>query len=45
MFVRVIRSGYELAYEPSAIVWHVHLREDDLLANTSTDTAKASRQW
>ena len=31
MFVRVIRSGYELAYEPSAIVWHVHLREDDLL--------------
>jgi GT2 family glycosyltransferase len=31
MFVRVIRSGYELAYQPSAIVWHVHRREDDQL--------------
>jgi GT2 family glycosyltransferase len=31
MFVRIIRAGYELSYEPSAIVWHVHRREDDLL--------------
>ena len=24
MFVRVLRSGHELRYQPSAIVWHLH---------------------
>jgi hypothetical protein len=24
MFVRILRSGHLLAYEPSAIVWHEH---------------------
>ncbi len=28
MFVRVLRSGEALHYEPSAIVWHVHRRTD-----------------
>ncbi len=31
MFVRVIRAGYELSYQPSAIVWHIHRREDAAL--------------
>jgi len=31
VFVRVIRSGYALAYEPAALVWHEHrVDEDDL---------------
>jgi GT2 family glycosyltransferase len=25
MFVRVIRAGYELRFQPSAIVWHMHI--------------------
>jgi GT2 family glycosyltransferase len=30
-FVRILRSGHALAYEPSAIVWHEHrATEDDL---------------
>jgi GT2 family glycosyltransferase len=31
MFVRVLRGGYELVYQPGAIVWHVHRKEDDAL--------------
>jgi GT2 family glycosyltransferase len=31
MFVRVLRRGYELVYQPSAIVWHVHRRDNDAL--------------
>jgi len=27
MFVRVLRSGHELRFQPSAIAWHVHARE------------------
>jgi GT2 family glycosyltransferase len=31
IFVRIIRSGYALAYEPAALVWHEHRSgEDDL---------------
>ncbi len=30
-FVRVLRHGYELTYEPNAIVWHVHRRDDEAL--------------
>jgi hypothetical protein len=29
MFVRVLRAGHQLAFEPSAIAWHVHRRDDD----------------
>jgi GT2 family glycosyltransferase len=28
MFVRILRGGFQLRYEPSAIVWHLHRRED-----------------
>jgi len=28
MFVRVLRAGHALRYEPAAIVWHVHRRTD-----------------
>jgi GT2 family glycosyltransferase len=28
MFVRVIRAGHELRYQPSAIVWHIHRRDE-----------------
>jgi glycosyltransferase involved in cell wall biosynthesis len=28
MFVRVIRAGYKLHYQPSAIVWHLHRRNE-----------------
>ncbi len=31
MFVRSLRRGFELVYEPSAIVWHVHRREEHAL--------------
>lgn len=27
MFVRVLRSGHEIAFEPKSIVWHVHPKE------------------
>jgi GT2 family glycosyltransferase len=29
MFVRILRSGHDLAYEPSAIVWHEGRASDD----------------
>ena len=31
MFVRVLRAGFELTYQPSAIVWHVHRRGEEEL--------------
>jgi GT2 family glycosyltransferase len=31
IFVRVLRRGYELSYQPSAIVWHVHRADDEAL--------------
>jgi GT2 family glycosyltransferase len=30
-FVRVLRSGYALSYEPSALVWHEHRATDEAL--------------
>ena len=30
-FVRVLRSGYALSYEPAALVWHEHRASDDAL--------------
>ncbi len=27
MFVRVLRGGYELRFQPSAIVWHMHISD------------------
>jgi GT2 family glycosyltransferase len=30
-FVRVVRSGYALSYEPSALVWHEHRSTDEAL--------------
>ena len=29
MFVRVIRAGYELYFQPASIVWHIHRKSDD----------------
>jgi GT2 family glycosyltransferase len=29
LFVRVLRRGHTLVYQPAAIVWHVHRREDE----------------
>ncbi|WP_424464739.1 glycosyltransferase family 2 protein [Pseudoclavibacter helvolus] len=31
MFVRVLRGGFTLAYEPSALVWHQHRADADAL--------------
>ncbi len=31
MFVRVLREGYGLTYQPSAIVWHVHRSDESSL--------------
>lgn len=31
MFVRVLRAGHTLAYEPSAVVWHHHRADDAAL--------------
>ena len=31
MFLRVLLSGFQLAYEPGALVWHRHRREPDAL--------------
>ena len=30
-FVRILRSGYALSYEPSALVWHEHRATDEAL--------------
>jgi GT2 family glycosyltransferase len=30
-FIRVLRSGYGLSYEPSALVWHEHRSDDEAL--------------
>ncbi|MGH9263982.1 MAG: glycosyltransferase family 2 protein, partial [Acidimicrobiales bacterium] len=30
-FVRILRAGYALAYEPSAVVWHYHRRDNRAL--------------
>jgi GT2 family glycosyltransferase len=27
MFVRVLRADYELSFQPSAIVWHMHISD------------------
>jgi GT2 family glycosyltransferase len=32
MFFRVLRAGWQLAYEPSAVVWHRHRADNDALA-------------
>jgi glycosyltransferase involved in cell wall biosynthesis len=32
-FLRVVLAGYALAYEPAAIVWHVHRRETEALVH------------
>jgi GT2 family glycosyltransferase len=34
MFVRVLRAGHSLRYEPSAVVWHVHSRDERALRRT-----------
>jgi glycosyltransferase involved in cell wall biosynthesis len=31
IFVRLLRGGYEISYEPSALVWHTHRVEDSQL--------------
>ncbi len=31
MFVRIVLNGYQLAYQPSAIVWHIHRRTEAAL--------------
>jgi GT2 family glycosyltransferase len=31
MFVRVLRADYELAFQPSAIVWHIHRSDEAAL--------------
>ena len=31
MFLRVLLSGFKLAYEPGALVWHRHRREAEAL--------------
>lgn len=33
IFVRLLRAGWELSYEPSALVWHEHRVDDDSLRN------------
>jgi GT2 family glycosyltransferase len=32
MFFRVLRAGWQLAYEPSAVVWHRHRADNEALA-------------
>jgi O-antigen biosynthesis protein len=36
MFMRVILAGHRLAYEPSAVVWHVHRAELSQLSRQMT---------
>lgn len=31
MFVRVLRAGWDIAYEPSALVWHFHRADEEEL--------------
>lgn len=31
IFVRVLRAGYTIAYEPASLVWHQHRADDDAL--------------
>ena len=31
LFVRVVRGGFELSFQPSAIVWHIHRSDEDAL--------------
>ncbi|WP_271986038.1 glycosyltransferase [Pseudoclavibacter terrae] len=31
IFVRVLRAGFAIAYEPAALVWHQHRADDDAL--------------
>lgn len=31
-FLRVIRAGFRIAYEPAALVWHVHRRDPEALS-------------
>lgn len=31
IFVRVLRAGFTIAYEPAALVWHQHRADDDAL--------------
>jgi GT2 family glycosyltransferase len=33
IFVRVIRAGYELSYEPAALVWHEHRADEEQLSH------------
>lgn len=40
MFVRILRRGFELVYQPSAIVWHMHRRETPTFAAFSSATGK-----
>jgi GT2 family glycosyltransferase len=40
-FVRVLRSGYGLSYEPSALVWHEHRSGDEALRQQMYEYGKA----
>jgi glycosyltransferase involved in cell wall biosynthesis len=41
MFHRLLANGFTLVYEPSAVVWHIHRRSEDLLAQQVHDNGRS----
>jgi GT2 family glycosyltransferase len=41
VFVRMIRAGYAISYEPAALVWHEHRTDDEALRNQMYAYGKA----
>ena len=45
LFVRIVLAGHELAYTPSALVWHKHRRDLESLTRQITDYGTGLGAW